>query len=221
MFLAAIAGATNAGGFLAVGQYTSHMSGIVSSLADNSALGEFGLVLAALGSVLAFVAGAATTALMVNWGRRRGRHGVFAMPLMVEAGLLLTFGLLGGNLELHHWLFDPATVVLLCFTMGLQNAIITKVSNAEIRTTHVTGVVTDIGIELGKMLYWNRRQDLPEVKANRDKLGLLSALLGAFFLGGVLGVEGFRRLGFATTVPLAVLLVVLAVVPVWDDLRAR
>ena len=36
--------------------------------------------------------------------------------------------------------------------MGLQNAIMTKISKAEIRTTHMTGVVTDIGIELGRLL---------------------------------------------------------------------
>lgn len=47
----------------------------------------------------------------------------------------------------------PLTVALLCFVMGLQNAMITKISKAEIRTTHVTGLVTDIGIEIGKSLY--------------------------------------------------------------------
>ena len=39
------------------------------------------------------------------------------------------------------------------FHHGLQNALITKLSRAEIRTTHITGIVTDIGIELGKLLY--------------------------------------------------------------------
>jgi uncharacterized membrane protein YoaK (UPF0700 family) len=65
---------------------------------------------------------------------------------MLEALLLLCFGLLGANLEQHRWLFVPATVALLCFAMGLQNAMITEISKAEIRTTHVTGLVTDIGI---------------------------------------------------------------------------
>ena len=73
---------------------------------------------------------------------------------MLEAVLLLCFGLLGSNLERHRLLFVPVTVVLLCFVMGLQNAIITKISRAEIRTTHVTGLVTDMGIELGKLIYW-------------------------------------------------------------------
>ncbi|WP_164176991.1 DUF1275 family protein, partial [Streptococcus pneumoniae] len=75
---------------------------------------------------------------------------------------------------------------------GLQNAIITKVSQARIRTTHVTGIVTDIGIELGKLIYWNRSrgEGLDMVRADRDKLRLLGALLAAFFAGGVLGALG-------------------------------
>lgn len=48
-FLTFVAGAANAGGFLAVQQYTSHMSRIVSSMADNLALGDVGLVLSGLG----------------------------------------------------------------------------------------------------------------------------------------------------------------------------
>ena len=224
LFLAFIAGAANAGGYLAVKQYTSHMSGVVSALADNVVLGETALVAAGLSALLAFVAGAAATAVLVNWGRRRSLHSEYAMPLMVEAGLLLAFGLLGSHLESQRWLFDPATVLLLCFTMGLQNAIITKISRAEIRTTHVTGLVTDVGIELGKLVYWNRSRSPiggSEVRADRRKLWLLSSLVGLFFIGGVAGALGFRHIGFASTVPLAFVLVILAAVPVLDDLRKR
>jgi uncharacterized membrane protein YoaK (UPF0700 family) len=221
MFLAFIAGAANAGGFLAVRQYTSHMSGIVSSMADGLALRDLGVVLAGVGAVISFMAGAAATAVMVNWGRRRGRHGVYAMPLMVEAGLLLVFGVLGSDLARERVGVVPATVMLLCFTMGLQNAIITKISHAVIRTTHVTGMVTDIGIELGKLVYWNTGRHEGEVRADWGKLGLLGSLVGLFFVGGVVGAVGFKDLGFVSTVPLAVMLVVLAGVPVMDDLRGR
>ncbi|MCB2001737.1 MAG: DUF1275 family protein, partial [Rhodoferax sp.] len=47
--LAFIAGAANAGAYLAVQIYTSHMTGIVSSLADHLVLGEFTLALGAMG----------------------------------------------------------------------------------------------------------------------------------------------------------------------------
>jgi len=165
------------------------------------------------------MAGAGATAAMVNWGRRRSHESEYALALMVEAALLVCFGLVGAHLEHDdHWLV-PAAVSLLCFTMGLQNAIITKISRAEIRTTHVTGMVTDIGIELGKMLYWNRREGAPEVAADWDKLRLLSSLVGVFFLGGVIGSLGFRWVGFVSVFPLALLLVVLAIVPLLDDAR--
>ena len=220
-WLAFIAGAANAGGFLAVGQYTSHMSGIVSALADNFAVGDFGLIVAGLSSLAAFTTGAATSAIMINWRRRRRAQSEYALPLMLEAVLLLCFGLLGSNLENNRFLFVPATVGLLCYVMGLQNAIITKISKAEIRTTHMTGIVTDIGIEIGKLIYWNVSESGPgaaAVRADRSRLRLLASLLGMFFIGGLAGALGFKYVGFISTLPLSGMLVVLAVVPLMDDL---
>jgi len=220
-WLAFIAGAANAGGFLAVGQYTSHMSGIVSALADNLAASDFGLIVAGLSSLAAFMTGAATSAIMINWGRRRRAHSEYALPLMLEAVLLLVFGLLGSNLENNRFLFVPATVGLLCYVMGLQNAIITKISKAEIRTTHMTGIVTDIGIEIGKLFYWNVSESgagVSAVKADRSRLRLLASLLGMLFVGGLAGALGFKYVGFISTLPLSAMLVVLAVVPLVDDL---
>lgn len=219
--LALVAGAVNAGGFLAIGGYTSHMTGIVSGMADDLALGNVTLALAALGAWLAFVGGAATTALLVNWGKRRRLRSRFALSLLVEAALLLLFGLSGTYLASMPDLLAPVTILLLCFIMGLQNAIITKISGASIRTTHVTGLSTDIGIELGKLLYYNRR-DIPEmmVRVNREKLRLHSLLIGFFFCGGVCGALGFKHIGFSrATILLAALLALLAAGPVLHDLR--
>lgn len=226
--LAFVAGATNAGAFLAVQQYTSHMTGVVSAVADSLVLGQFTLALAGLGALLCFVLGAATSAVMINFARRRRMHSEFALPLLLQAVLMLGFGLMGAWLAALPGLFVPATVMLLCLMMGLQNAVITKLSSAEIRTTHVTGMVTDIGIELGKLLYWNRRalgpvaeagSAPPEVRADRRRLKTLSLLVAAFFVGGVAGALGFQHLGYAATLPLAALLAGLALVPAWDDLR--
>lgn len=222
--LAFVAGATNAGGFLAVNQYTSHMTGIVSSMADDLALGNVLLALAGAGAMLSFVVGAACSAVLINWARHRQLHSEYAMPLMLEAVLLLCFGILGGNLSERMGLFVSVTVMLLCFIMGLQNAIITKLSNSVIRTTHVTGLVTDIGIELGKLFYWNRTRDSSDsdfVRANREKLRLLTMLLSMFFTGGFIGALGFKHIGFASTIPLALTLMVLAAVPVLDDFLVR
>jgi uncharacterized membrane protein YoaK (UPF0700 family) len=220
--LAFVAGAANAGGFLAVRQYTSHMTGIVSAAADNLALGAIEAAADCAGALLAFLAGAACCAVMVNFARRRQLHSEFALPLMLEALLLLAFGILGTSLQKIDVIVLPATVMLLCFMMGLQNAVITKLSRAEIRTTHVTGIVTDLGIEAGKALYWNRDpQAVPRVAADWGRVAVLLSLVGAFFVGGVAGALSFSRFGFAATLPLAAILVGMAIVPIIDDLRAR
>ena len=221
--LAFVAGAVNAGGFLAVQRYTSHMTGVVSAIADDIVLGQAALAMAGVSALLAFVCGAATTAVLINWARRRQLHGEFALSLMLEAVLLLLFGVLGANLELFVDVFVPSTVLLLCFIMGLQNAIVTKISQAEIRTTHMTGVITDLGIELGRLAYWNRRPEANAhhfVLANRDKLKIHGAILALFFVGGLVGALAFKRLGFSATVPIAALLMAMAAPPLWRDLRA-
>lgn len=224
LVLSFVAGATNAGGFLAVRRYTSHMTGVVSSMADDLAMGNVTLALSGLGAMLSFLAGAASSAILINWARRQHLHSEYALSLLLEAALLLCFGLLGANLSLRMGLFVPVTVMLLCYIMGLQNAIITKISKSEIRTTHVTGLVTDLGIELGKLVYWNMEHDhaaQPKVMANRDRLKLLIALLSMFFVGGVVGALGFKHVGFASTVPLSALLLALAIIPVMDDVVVR
>ena len=178
--LAAVAGAINAGGFLAVHRYTSHMTGIVSSIADDLAIGSMAMALAGVAALATFMTGAACSTLLINWARRHRLHSKFALALMVEAALLLLFGLVGANLASLPHLLVPSTVLLLCFIMGLQNAIITKISGAEIRTTHMTGIATDIGIELGRLVYWNRNETANSVhfvKANRDKLFIRCAIL--------------------------------------------
>ncbi|MES2643707.1 MAG: YoaK family protein [Myxococcota bacterium] len=218
VLLAFVAGATNAGGFLAVGQYTSHMTGMVSSVADNLVLGEVGLAAGAVVSVVMFLFGAMTTAILVNWSRRRHLHSRFALPLLLEASLLLLFGVLGASVNMSVFAL-PATVALLCFIMGLQNAVITKISNAVIRTTHLTGLITDLGIELGKMVYINRAPGRDHVHADYAKLRVQALLIGAFVLGAGFGAVGFKAVGYSITIALAVALVSVSMRPVLDDVR--
>ncbi|MBT9455439.1 MAG: DUF1275 domain-containing protein [Burkholderiaceae bacterium] len=218
--LAFVAGAINAGGFLAVQRYTSHMTGVVSAIADDLVLGQLLLAAAGLMSLAFFMAGAMTTAILTNWARRRAMHSEYALSLLLEALLLLLFGLVGANLHFWTEFLLPSTVLLLCFLMGLQNAVVTKISRAEIRTTHMTGVITDLGIELGRLLYWNRGGAGAHglVRADRPRLRLLAGILSLFFAGGIVGALAFKHFGFSATVPVALLLIVMAALPLMDDI---
>lgn len=219
--LAFVAGATNAGGFLAVGLYTSHMTGLVSQMIDNLALGHGFLALTGFTALLAFMCGAISSTLMVDWASRRRLKSHFALPLLLEAFLLLIFGVMGAALANHIAFVAPFTVLLLCYIMGLQNAVITRISQAEIRTTHITGLITDLAIELGKLLYCNQSRDKLPVLANRKKMRIHITLIGAFIFGGILGALGFKHWGYQSTLLLALIVAGLTFLPLLDDIKTR
>ncbi|SFP10532.1 Uncharacterized membrane protein YoaK, UPF0700 family [Variovorax sp. OK605] len=224
LLLAFNAGAVNAGGFLVLHMYTSHMTGFASQLADGMVLGNVTLLLNALGAILAFLSGAAVCAVLVNWGRQHRMHGVYALPLVLEAALMFPFGLMGAiTLTWATPFAVPLTVLLLSFIMGLQNAVASKTSRGSIRTTHMTGNITDMGIEIGKMLYWNGRDRAAPLAVRHDRTRMRRAvgLVGMFVLGGAMGALGFKYVGFVCVVPLAALLLALSIPPLLRDIPRR
>lgn len=206
VILAWVAGAANAGGFFVLGQYTSHMTGHLSQLADNLALGNLWFTLIAALAVCAFIAGAAFSTVLINWARIHTSQRQYALPIALQGTFLLCFS--GGG-----WLVGEAgrvfSLACLCFIMGMQNATITKLSSARIRTTHCTGIVTDIGIELGRAAYRRLSPQAPVI-FDRAKLAILVWLVTAFVLGGLVGALGYSYLGFVFSVPLGLTLLALA-----------
>lgn len=171
-------------------------------------------------AVATFVGGSVCTGLLTNWGRRMRMSGLHALPLLVDALALLAFGLLGASLHLAFDVVILAAVLLLCFSMGLPNAAITKISRAQIRTTHLTDVLTDLGIELARVCYWNRTHtsDALRERADRQKLAIHATLAAACFSGAIAGALAFKHIGFSATVPLALLLALVAMLPLIADL---
>ncbi len=96
--------------------------------------------------------------------------------------------------------------------MGLQNAVVTRISNARVRTTHVTGMVTDIGIELGNLLDLARQgaAGRAEAEFNGDKLQLHGFTVLSFLGGAVCGLLAYRRFGPYFLFAAALLLLLLA-----------
>ncbi len=219
--MAFVAGAVNAGGFLAVGHYTSHMTGVASTMADMMALGDMETALAALAMMLSFMAGAFLCTTLISLGQRRRMRSRYALTLVLEAGFLLLFGLMGARLETEIRFTLPTTVMLLCFIMGMHNAVTSIISGAAVRTTHMTGTVTDIGIELSRLAYVNRHQrpGRERIVANRQKLILLLLLLVSFIGGGVTGALAFKHVGYKATLPLAIFLCFLAARPLLLEVR--
>jgi uncharacterized membrane protein YoaK (UPF0700 family) len=199
---AAIAGALNVAGFYAFGTFSSNMTGNVSALADHLGLGEVRMALFGLLLVLAFVAGAMAATLLIDAGRTRHLPGVYAYGILGEAAMLLVLGCAAPFLPED--VRGAALALGLSFLLGLQNATVTQITNARVRTTHVTGMVTDIGIGLANLL--ERRPDV-----DRDKLRLHLVTVAAFLGGGILGVVLFQVMGTALLVVAACVLAALAI----------
>jgi len=104
------------------------------------ALGSVGLMLASLASLLFFLLGAACSAICINWGRKRQLHGEYALPLMLEAGLLLLFGLLGGQSGNAQMAICTHRGIAVVFHHGLAKCHHYQNLQAEI-VHHMTGMV--------------------------------------------------------------------------------
>ncbi|WP_157971205.1 YoaK family protein [Pseudogemmobacter bohemicus] len=209
--IAFTAGAANAGGFFALGQYTSHVTGYLSQLADHLVVAEWWICLVAIAAIGAFVTGAAFCSLLIHWARVHMPGRQYALSVAVQ-GLFLMLFATGG------WFESPPgrlwSAACLCFTMGMQNATVSKISGGRLRATHATAMVTDIGIGLGRALY--RRHD-PEHTPRVDwhRMRLMAQLVFTFFLGGVTGALGYARVGFLFSLPLGCLLLAMALPALW------
>lgn len=216
-FLAFTAGMVNSVGFVAIAIYTSHMTGLTAMLADQLVFGNYWLAFLAGLAIVSFVCGAICCSIVFNFARRRRMKSRFAIVLVLEALAILLVGLLAEEFADRQIVWP--IIAVLGWTMGLQNAIITKITNAQIRTTHVTGMVTDIGIELGKAMYFKRNDDPDPVVADYKKLGLHTQIVLVFFAGGLFGAILSTVIGFYTVIPAATILLVLALIPVLEDLN--
>jgi len=207
--LAAIAGALNTAAFYAVGFFSANMTGNVSSFSNNLALGNVAAGLFFLTIVATFIVGSAVSTLLINAGRRRRISGIYAFSILLEASLLALLGFADLWLPLAHR--GPVLVLGLSFLMGLQNAVVTRISNARVRTTHVSGMSTDIGIELGMLIDIARgREARSEAASYLDRLRLHGWTVLAFLAGGIVGVLLYRALAGVMLVATAALLFAVA-----------
>lgn len=187
--LSSIAGALNAVGFQIAGSFTANMTGNISAFSDQFAHGNLRLSLSFAGLVVAFICGAAIAALAIQNGERKQIQSIYALAISAEGLILL---LLTAFLAL-----TPSTtsetllVFVLSFVMGLQNAVTTLISRARVRTTHVSGMATDIGIELAALRgdETARRDALPRLK-------LHGLTLSCFAIGGICGALLHGFVGF-------------------------
>lgn len=215
--LASVAGFVNAVGFVNLGAFTSHATGNIGHVVDDVARGRgrqavAGLLLVGMFFVGAFFASVVIEARPIV----RPRH-AYAALLLMEAGALLSVAL-SGFVGPPRGLSALSEVGILCFAMGVQNSLVTRLSGAVVRTTHLTGALTDLGIEAAR---WTRAvfakvEVLPRSADDRNegpepprlaKSLLLACIVVSFMGGGVAGATLALTMGLsALCLPAAALL---------------
>lgn len=225
--MAFLAGAINAGGFFAFARYISHVTGSMSLLADVLYLQDWWSAAVTFISVLCFVAGAAHSGWVILWTQQMRFRGSYGLSMWLEALYLLIFGLFG--ITALQWdadgglVFPSLALFLLCFIMGMHNTVMTLLSGGAIRSTHMTGTATDLGIEISRALYYSKTHHprLPHVRVNKPKMWLLSGMMQAFLLGGIIGAWGYHKIGHHFALPVSAVLLILGAGSVGYDVKVR
>jgi len=211
--LAAVAGGLNAAAFHEVGFFSANMTGNVSALSSLLVMGQWAHGLGYLAIVLAFVGGATVSTLVISAGLRRGIITIYARVILTEGALLGALGV--SRMALDRAAGVPMLIVGLAFLMGLQNAIVTHISNARVRTTHVSGMATDIGIGIARMIDFRRGvADPADREGVMTRLGLHGGTVLSFLAGGVAGVLAWRSAGDLSFAFAGLLLALIAMVSI-------
>ena len=217
-YLACIAGLVNSSGFILIGAFTSHTTGNIGRLANDIAQGNAVSAVSAALLVVTFFLGAFVASVVIEANRWQRLPYSYAALLFAEAALLGVF-LASSRLFAGMRAWDVSAGVL-CAAMGLQNSLITRLSGATVRTTHLTGVVTDLGIEAARWFrYWRGAvarglglagdsHSTPQSRPALAKPALLGTIVGMFVLGSVSGAILSTRVGrLAMLLPMAICII--------------
>ena len=208
MALAFQGGVLNVGGFLACHRFVSHVTGFATFFGSDLSAGSYS---AAIGMLLVpfwFLCGAMVSGYLVDLRLRTNKKPKYYIAFAVMFLLLLCvvvggfnnlFGMFGEPLALRR---DYAMLALLCLICGIQNATVTSVSRAVVRTTHLTGITTDLGIGIVRVL---NRKALGNVSDDIKANWMRGGIIFSFIAGSVVGAFLFRQAGYRGFIlPLAI-----------------
>jgi uncharacterized membrane protein YoaK (UPF0700 family) len=210
--LSFVAGVVNIAGFLAVQQLTTNVTGHFAFFVDEVFKLNFRGGLNYFLFVLFFFLGSFFSNLLIELVSRVNDKLIYRIPVIIESIILISVAIFGEHLILK----TPNILAYsLLFAMGLQNSLVTTISNATVRTTHLTGLFTDLGIELSRLFFYKS-------KAQKEKLyssiKLRLTIISFFFLGGLLCGIFYSRIGLHV---LAIASLFLLSGLVYDDIKLR
>ena len=187
--LSFVAGIVNVTGFLSIQRLTTNVTGHFAFFVDeifklNFAQG-FGYFL----YIFFFLLGSFVSGFLIELITRKDQHNIFVFPTLIESIALIIAALFGNKFII----INPNLIAFfLLFAMGLQNALVTKISNSVVRTTHLTGLFTDLGIELSQLFFYKEKEQKHKLLSS---IRLRLTIISFFFLGGIAGGIFYNAIG--------------------------
>ena len=175
--LSLIAGIVNTAGVLSVATLTTNVTGHFAYFAEAISLKNYSKAITFILFILFFFLGAFSCNLLVEIVSLKKPRIAHALPMFIEVILLSSIGLCE-ELNSNYIAYS------LLFAMGLQNALVTKISQSTVRTTHLTGLFTDLGIELSQLFFYKKPTELKRLTRN---IYLRLSIILFFFFGCLFG----------------------------------
>ena len=200
--LSFVAGIVNVAGFISVHRLTTNVTGhfafFVEEVLKFRLIDSFIYFL----YILFFFLGSFLSNLFVEIMIRKNERFIYAIPVIIESIILCTVAFFGYSLILK----SPNLIAYtLLFAMGLQNSLVTRISNAIVRTTHLTGLFTDLGIELSQLFFYKEQHQHDKLIST---ITLRLRIIAFFFLGGLMGGIFYSYLGlYVLFIPAIILLI--------------
>lgn len=193
VLLSLVAGIVNVSGFLAIGRLTTNVTGHFAFFIDDVSRQAFFHGLIYLVYILSFLAGAFTCGLLIEktTGKKIWK---FLLPVVLESAILIGLGFFAESFT------ADAIACSLLFAMGIQNALVTRISNAVVRTTHLTGLFTDLGIELSQLLFGRNKKLIKTIMLRLN-------IILFFFIGGLAGGYIYSKIQLNTLTIAAAILI--------------
>lgn len=231
LLLGWVGGYVDAVGFIALAHlFTAHMSGNSVGMGAYLGQGDWHEAARRATPIPFFVVGIAGGVALIEVARRAGVRAAMSVALALEAALLLAFRLYGAaylraqEIGAGAWRFT-LLVALLALAMGIQTAALQRVGRWSVRTTYITGMLTDLAQETVSYLFWLRDRDRDRYgapDANGDQLVreppslgrtlLLAGVWGIYIVGAVAGGLAMQRWDLnALALPLLALAAIIAV----------
>ena len=212
--LSFVAGIVNITGVLSIHILTTNVTGHFAFFAEEMIRHEYAAAITFLILTLFFLSGAFLSNLIIEAVARRYQQFSHVIPIALEMMILIAVALFGLETSLAET--DGKSIAFaLLLAMGIQNALVTKISQSTVRTTHLTGLFTDLGIELSQLFFYRKPVEIKRLQTN---IYLRLSIIGSFFMGCILGGYLYGHLQVKTLLA-AVVILLLALV--YDYMRLQ